>query len=497
MRFRLSYKILAAFLLLTTIGVVLTIGIIRYFASHHFEQYVHKKELERVESLVPLLEEIFAAHQSWDILASNPRAWRRFLRFGQLDEMAGMLQDGAKPDRRNANRGHAVERSFKGRFPPPPGSKPPRLWLRVTLLNADRRIVAGARSAPEESTLMPLTVEGRTVGWIGLHPAPRLSHPKDLAFLQQQFRAFYLIGAVILTLSLIASILLSKHLLAPVRRLAEGTRLLARRRFDTRIHVNTSDELGQLAADFNQMAEQLEAYEKRQQQWLSDISHELRTPLAVLIGEIEALQDGIRPAGNEAFDSLHAEAAHIRKIVNDLHDLSLADSGALPISRRPIDPLTILQQVIASFKDRCQRRKLAIESDFSPTLFSPLFENRVPGDEDRLRQVFTNLMENALQHTRKPGVLTIGSRREDQKLLLWFEDSGPGVPQTALPRLFDRLYRVDSARARSTGGSGLGLAICRGIVQSHGGKIQAMNGARGGLRIEIELPLNAAAAETN
>jgi two-component system sensor histidine kinase BaeS len=121
--------------------------------------------------------------------------------------------------------------------------------------------------------------------------------------------------------------LLSRHLLRPIKKLADGTQALTARQFKTRIDVHTKDELGQLASGFNIMAQTLERYEQTQKQWLSDIAHELRTPLSILQGEIEAIQDGVREVNRKMFDSLHAEVLHVTKIVNDLHELSMADSG--------------------------------------------------------------------------------------------------------------------------------------------------------------------------
>jgi two-component system sensor histidine kinase BaeS len=305
----------------------------------------------------------------------------------------------------------------------------------------------------------------------------------ELDFIQRQFRVFYIVGGVMLLLSAVVAVLLSKNLLGPVRRLADGTRNLAQRRFDTRIAVQSSDELGQLARDFNAMAEQLDNYEHRQKQWLSDISHELRTPLSVIIGEIEALQDGVRVADDRALASLYTEASHIRKIVSDLHDLSFAEAGAMSLNLQPIEPLTVLKEVATLFRDRGRSEGLDVVEAFASEAGL-----QIAGDRDRLRQVFTNICENAFQYTEKPGTLTIESESTGRAVRIVFEDTGPGVPPAVLPRLFDRLYRVDASRDRATGGSGLGLSICKGIIENHGGTIRAAAGRRGGLRIEIELP---------
>ena len=279
--------------------------------------------------------------------------------------------------------------------------------------------------------------------------------------------------------------LLSRHLLAPIKRLSEAAEALGDRNFSTRIPVVSKDELGTLAIRFNTMAEKLETYERNQQQWLSDISHELRTPLSVLIGEIEALQDGIRKPDKASLSSLCAEARHLSKIVNDLHYLSLSEAGTAPMEMNIIKPLPVLSQAIYFFQNRMVNNEMSVEVLLDPAAA----DLQMKGDRDRLMQLFTNLLENALNHTNKPGALTIRQTNSGRQLTIIFEDTGPGVSELALPRLFDRLYRADPSRNRKTGNSGLGLAICKTIVENHNGKILAQNSEKGGLKIEIRLPV--------
>ena len=240
----------------------------------------------------------------------------------------------------------------------------------------------------------------------------------------------------------------------------------------------------QLAADFNVMAKTLEQSEQMRRQWLTDISHELRTPLSILRGEIEAMQDGVRETSRQNLDSLHSEAIYLSKIVNDLHDLSLAETGALPFNKKTVDPVQVLKETVRLFETRFAQHQI--------TVFDQLVSDQkvaLQGDADRLTQLFSNLFENALRYTDSPGSLRIWQTRGQNRLMLHIEDSGPGVPDESVERLFDRLYRVDHARTRARGGSGLGLTICKSIVEAHGGKISAANGQSGGLRFDIELPL--------
>jgi len=232
------------------------------------------------------------------------------------------------------------------------------------------------------------------------------------------------------------------------------------------------------------MAQTLEQYERLRQQWISDIAHELRTPLSILSGEVEALQDGVRDVNPYTLGSLRSEARHLSKIVNDLHELSLADAGVLSIKKEPLDPMPVLKETLSHFQTRFEENQITVENRAGND--APV---TVTGDADRLQQLFSNVLENTLRYADSPGTLRIWQERTENRLALFIEDSGPGVPAEALERLFDRLYRVDKSRSRTQGGSGLGLSICKSIVTALGGEIRAVNAASGGLRIEIELPI--------
>ncbi|GBC61924.1 two-component sensor histidine kinase [Desulfonema ishimotonii] len=355
---------------------------------------------------------------------------------------------------------------------------------RLCLFDTQMHMVAGDAKSDTGHILREITAEGHTIGWMGLRISNQFYHPLDIHYIKGQNKAFYLIGTTILALALLISFLLSKHLLEPVRRLTEGTKALAAFKFDTRTDVRTNDELGQLASDFNRMAETLQKYEQMRTQWITDISHELRTPLSVLRGEIEAMQDGIREMTPVTLDSLHSEVLRLGKLVNDLHQLSLSDTRNLYMEKKPVNPLTVLTDTLHLLEGRFEQRKIVIQTDIDPT--APVL---LMGDANRLSQLFVNLMENALRYTDSPGVLEIRSEITGECLVLYIEDSPPGVPDDALERIFDRLYRVDKSRSREMGGSGLGLSICRQIVESHGGTIRADHAKAGGLAIIMEFPV--------
>ena len=484
MKIKLAYKMFLAFLVTSTLAVALMVGTMQFLVSRHFADYVNQTVLARLGMLTAELSAEYQARRGWERLKEDPSLWNSKLQSilprSDLDR-AGLYSRPISPSE------PAVREPKGARLP----SHLFRLSRGLALFDERKQMVAGGLpdNVSENYTLQEITVDGRIIGWLGLHKRQQLADPMVVAFIKNQSMAFYLAGTGILVLAVFASLLLSKHFSAPVQRLTEGTKSLAEFKFDTRIDVNTKDELGQLAADFNRMAQTLKNYEIMRRQWISDISHELRTPLAVLRGEIEALQDGVRSLNTGTLESLHSEILRLSKLVDGLHQLSLADSQCLLAHKEPVKPLAVLAEMVGLFRSRFERERISVTVDIGEA-----DEFFILGDADRLAQLFSNLLENTLNYTDPPGSLKIYARHDPGELTICFEDSAPGVPEEAHERLFDRLYRVDTSRNRQLGGSGLGLAICKQIVESHGGKITAAQASAGGLLIRIELPLAAGAA---
>jgi len=499
MRIKLSVKFFLAFLMTSLTSVALMVVIMQIYADRAFSEYVHKMEVFRLDELTVVLTAEYRENNGWERLKNNRRHWRRLLQphFSVADKETPPFRPDylppLPPQTGNRERGdhnpppgsgeeRPLDEDGGGKIPRPPWAIEPRL----TLFDAGRQLVVGASFSPEDHTLREIAVDGLTVGWLGMKNEKGLSRSLDIAFIKGQTMALYTIGAVALLLAAAMALLLARHLLAPVRQLIDGARALTSRDFSARIEVRTGDELGKLAKDFNKMAAQLEHYEQMHRQWLADISHELRTPLSILRGEIEAMQDGIRAIDSAALASLHAEALRLGKLVDSLHDLSMADSGTLPINCLPVQPAAVLREALQKYHGRLAQRCITIIDELGE------YPLTIRADKERLFQLFCNLLENTVRYTESPGVLKISQEKATELLIISFEDSGPGAPEASLSRLFDRLYRVDPSRSRDLGGAGLGLAICRQIVQAHGGEINAFRAQLGGLLIKIALPLHGA-----
>ena len=493
MKMKLAYKLFCAFLITAAVIIGLLVGM-QYYAMRNFAEYFNRSQLDTLDTLEGQLIKAYEDNGDWEFLRHNRSRWPELLKEAGIHMRPphppphGMNGPPERPEQPPLWEDELKE---PGRFRPPPRRPPPherpaafRIGRGLTLFDADKNRVVGNPHPIEEHTVKPIKSGNRIIGWLGLQKIGHPSDPLAAAFKKRQSTFILLTGAAALVLTALVTLIIARQILRPVSALTEGTRAIVSRRFQKRIEVRSNDELGQLAVDFNAMAQTLEQYENMRQQWISDISHELRTPLAVLRGEIEAFQDGIREANAETISSLHGEVIRLGKLVDDLHLLAMADSGSMSLKKTILDPLGVLLETVELFRQQVEKRGLRIDLDLEEE--SAL---TMEADPDRLKQVFSNVLENALRYAEVPGTIRVSARCSGQTLTICFEDSGPGVPPESLKRLFERLYRVERSRSRELGGSGLGLTICKQIVESHGGSIAAENSALGGLSIKITLPL--------
>jgi two-component system, OmpR family, sensor histidine kinase BaeS len=247
------------------------------------------------------------------------------------------------------------------------------------------------------------------------------------------------------------------------------------------VTVRSSDELGALAASFNQMSADLAHASTLRRQMTADIAHDLRTPLSVILGYTEALRDGKLPPEQDIFDTLHIEAQHLQHLINDLRTLSLADAGELPLTRQIIEPQALVERAAATYRIQAQAQGITLETYCAPS--AP----RIDVDVERMAQVLGNLLSNALRWTPTGGTVFVRADAAKGGVRLKVTDTGAGIAAEDLPHIFERFYRADAARRRNEGSSGLGLAIAKGIVEAHGGTISAASEPGNGTTFTITL----------
>jgi histidine kinase len=277
-------------------------------------------------------------------------------------------------------------------------------------------------------------------------------------------------GAVAIPVGL----LLSRGVVAPVQAMTAASRRIAGGHYTERVPRAGDDELGQLAHSFNQMAAKLEQVEAMRRQLIGDVSHELRTPLTAIKGSMEGLMDGILPAGAETYRQIHQEADRLARLVDDLQELNRVEGGADPLDIHPVAVPALVQASLKRFAAQAKAKRIELRAELADGLPAVL------ADQDRITQVLTNLVGNALQYTPAGGQVTIRAGRSEDEIHVSVVDTGIGIPAAHLPHLFTRFYRVDKSRSRqSGGGSGIGLTIARHLVEAHGGRIWAGSGGEG------------------
>lgn len=288
----------------------------------------------------------------------------------------------------------------------------------------------------------------------------------------------------------------SGRLVRPLTRLEEAAAALARGDLGRRSGLaDRTDEFGQLGRTFDSMAEQLQSAEETRRRFLQDAAHELKTPLAVIDATSTAIIDGVYTPERRHIETIRDQSRVLARIVDDLRTISLAEGGHLPLERRPLDLRGFLESVVAGFEVRAAAGSVDLSSNAPDGLLAD-------ADPDRLRQAVGALVDNALRHTPERGRVVVtasaamipgiteGGRSGPQRpaVRIAVDDTGPGIPAEALPRIFERFYQADPSRTRGTGTSGLGLSIVRALAEAHGGRVGAENRGEGGARMWIELP---------
>lgn len=378
-----------------------------------------------------------------------------------------------------------VERFMANQAPPPQSDRPPAPPPFVLIDPQARVLVPGGQFRPGDIVASdriaqgtPIKINGRVVG-IVIVETPRRGGAEDQFLARAQQALLY--GAVGATLlALILALVLSQTVTRPLRELVRATRAMATGDLRQSVPVRTRDELGELAAAFNQLSADLARATDLRRQMTADIAHELRTPITVLSGYLESMHDGSLQATPERIALLEQEVQTLNRLVSDLRTLSLADAGELSLLMKETSPRELLERTAASFARLAEEKEIVLKVDAT--------DGRVRVDAERMTQVLSNLVSNALRYTPQGGTIALGSERRGEKTILTVRDNGAGIAPQDLPHIFDRFYRADASRSQAEGESGLGLAIARSLVLAQGGEISVKSELGSGTTIEIELP---------
>lgn len=291
-------------------------------------------------------------------------------------------------------------------------------------------------------------------------------------------------GLVTVGLAGIGGLFMASRVLKPVDRMTQTAQAIGESDLSRRIEVHSDDELGRLASTLNQMMERLGRAMDRQRQFTADASHELRTPLSIIEAEStlalrkERTEDDYR----KSLESISQETAYMSAMIDKLLFLARADAGKEQLNLEEVDVTEILDQLASDIAALCQEKGLQFH-------IGPLEKIVVRGDRIRLKQLFSNLLENAVRYTPRGGSMSVSAVSQGKTAMIAVKDTGVGIPKEALPHIFERFYRADKARSRADGGAGLGLSICQHIAEVHGGRIEVESRVGEGSTFSVFLPL--------
>jgi len=308
-----------------------------------------------------------------------------------------------------------------------------------------------------------------------------MANATQVAFTDAMRQALLAATVIAVATAAVVSLLVAARLARPITALADAARRIAGGRYTERVGSDEPGELGELATSFNDMAASLEATERRRLQLVGDVAHELRTPLTTLDGYLEGLEDGVITPSAQTWHLLRAETARLTRMVNDLSELWRAEANQLPLQLDAVDAAEVAREVGQRFRPQAEARGIALELPAGPAV--------ARADRDRLAQILSNYLSNALRHAPDGSSLLVATSLAPGHVRVSVTDQGPGLAADELEAVFERFYRVDAARSRAAGGSGIGLAIVRALASAMGGDAWAESAGPGtGSTFHVELP---------
>ena len=415
---KLTFKLTLAFLLVSLIAIGLAAAFIWGMISYEFNRYLQDQGKNQ---FVEAVTTYYQTHNSWNGVRSY-------------------LQT-------------------QGLLPPPTAVNPPPQPYVLVDINREVLIASSPYSVGEKVRQgdidkgISIQINGQIVGAVISTGQPLVRKPIDQNYINQINQALWIAGVGGVLLALILGLFVARSLTRPIREITNATREMAQGKLEQQVHVRSKDELGELAASFNQMSADLARANQSRRQMTADIAHDLRNPLTVISGYLESLQDGKLKPTPERFQVMQAEVQHLQHLVDDLRTLSLADSGDLKLYLQPIVPSELLERVAMAYRLQAEQKNIKLNLDVETTL------PRINIDLERMEQVLGNIISNALRYTPEGGEIALSAKRAEKNLILSVKDNGSGISPEVLPHIFERSYRGD--RSRSGNEFRFGIGNCK------------------------------------
>jgi len=365
--------------------------------------------------------------------------------------------------------------------------EPPQIVLTdadgVIVVAPDTRFVGRRLSTRDLNQGLEIKLSDETIGTIVPPSLVLWQNPLEQRFLGTVSRALWIAGILVSAVGILLAFGLLRQMTGPLKQLTEASQQVAHGNLKRRVSVKSRDELGRLADSFNEMASSLEKAEKAKRQMIADVSHELRTPLTVLRTALEGLRDGLVEPTPENFAALHNKTLLTSRLVDDLHQLALADAGQLSVQKSACDLSQLFAHIQATVGVQLEDDDIQFSLHIAKNL------PKVEADSQRIEQVILNLLSNAVRHTPEGGAIRLSAQATEEPLVqVSLCNTGPRLSDEDLAHVFDRFYRAEPSRSREEGGAGLGLAIAKALIEAHGGRIWAENAPEGGACFHFTLP---------
>lgn len=328
---------------------------------------------------------------------------------------------------------------------------------------------------------LPIVFEGQEIAQLESYNLKPLQSQLASEFAKQQTIASVIIGCLSLILASLLAFLIGRKIISPLKVISSSVSELTKGNYELALKTDGKDELAKLMKDIEFLANTLSKAKTQKSRWFAGISHELRTPLTILLGEIEAMQLGIRSLDKQQLGSLEHEVKLINRLVDDLYQLSLSDLGALKYEFSTVNLSFLIKSVAETFAVACNEKSIDMQFHIEPNIY-------INADAQRINQLVINLINNSVKYTDDGGLIRIELASKRDAYLLAIDDSYPSVPEEECTQLFETLFQRNESRTRANSGAGLGLSICKNIAESHQATIHAKPSDLGGLQITVAFP---------
>jgi signal transduction histidine kinase len=472
--FSLRWKLLGSLLLV----VLVSVGILTYLTNQYtvtqFQQYVQTGNTAYTQRLVNNLEQYYAQEQRWngvqEILITSLRTSGE--RLVLADNRGNVIGDTSnqllgKPSSSLGNSyGNPILSS---------GQTVGTLYLDLSgMMGNGKGYMGGRGDSSAQNTTSATSIE-----------------PSESTFLNRINNYIWIAGIIAVAVALLLGIFLTRQITQPIRSLTSGATHISKGDLSYRVKIHANDEIGKLAVSFNEMAKKLDDSEQSRRRLVTDVAHELRTPLTIIQGTVDSIEDGVFQPNKEHLDSIKEQTVLLTHLVNDLRDLSLAESGQLKLNCSSNNITDLIQRKLTQFEASTHQKNISLKLEIQSAI-PPVYIDAI-----RMEQVIGNLVSNAIRYTPEGGQITVSVKKAGVdsatgkgSLIISVADNGEGIPSENLPHIFERFYRVETSRSRSEGGVGLGLAIVKQMVEAHSGRVWVESLYGKGTTFYFSLPYN-------